>query len=346
MTDTPSNPSTGHLIEQVRLHDHHDPHRQNSRLSEIILGGQDGLVNVLGSTLTRKTDVYLPLACGWEISVPATKTYTNQVIALLAVAGALAGQPVHQLTDAPRWIQRAIDTTAASMSELAQRFVTTDRLFLLGYGVGFGIALEGALKCKEVTGIPCEGLFSSEFKHGPLAMVQAGTPVLFTAPPSGAEMLVNHITEVTCRGGHAVVVAAPHAPLEAEASHFLPLPVANDLEYAVAAAIPFQLFSYALATAKDLDPDYPRNLSKTLTVDCLPRELREPAPRAAVSTAGGEQPMVRVEMLLGQQGLADVESAIIAEVLRLSGHNKSLAAKHLGLTRFALDRRLKKAAED
>ncbi len=226
-----------------------------------------GLVNVLGSTLTRKTEVYLPLACGWEISVPATKTYTNQVIALLAIAGALAGQPVHQLIDAPRWIQRAIDATAAIMTELAQRFVTADRLFLLGYGLGHGIALEGALKCKEVTGLPCEGLFSSEFKHGPLAMVEQGTPVLFTAPPSGAEMLTNHITEVTCRGGHAVVVAAPHAQLEAEASHFLPLPVGSDLEYAVAGAVPFQLFSYALATAKGLDPDYPRNLSKTLTVD-------------------------------------------------------------------------------
>lgn len=226
-----------------------------------------GLVNVVGSTLTRKTEVYLPLACGWEISVPATKTYTNQVIALLGIAGALAGQPVHRLMESPIWLQRTVDATTTAMAELARRFVHTDRLFLLGYGLGHGIALEGALKCKEVTGIPCEGMFSSEFKHGPLAMVEEGTPVLFTAAPSGAEMLVNHITEVTCRGGYAVVVAAPHPQLRAEASHFLPLPAASDLEYAVVGAVPFQLFSYALATAKGFDPDYPRNLSKTLTVD-------------------------------------------------------------------------------
>jgi glucosamine--fructose-6-phosphate aminotransferase (isomerizing) len=226
-----------------------------------------GLVNVLGSTLTRKVSVYLPLACGWEISVPATKTYTNQVLALVALAGAFAGRSIQQLQEAPAWIERAITATDAAMRELAQRYLSADRLFILGYGLGHGVALEGALKCKEVTGLPCEGMFSSEFKHGPLAMVFEDTPVLFTAPPSGVEMLTNHVTEVTCRGGRATVIAPAHAGLTAEASHFIELPVESDLEYALVGAVPFQLLAYHLAVARGLDPDYPRNLSKTLTVD-------------------------------------------------------------------------------
>jgi len=226
-----------------------------------------GLVNVLGSTMTRKVQVYLPLACGWEISVPATKTYTNQVIALIALAAAVGGQPVEELDAAPAWIERAIAKTDGPMTALAQQFVGCDRLFILGYGLGHGVAREGALKCKEVTGLPCEGMFSSEFKHGPLAMVEEDTPVFFTAPPSGAEMLTNHVTEVTARAGHATVLAADHKGLRAEASRFIPLPVASDLEYAIVGAVPFQLLGYHLAVAKGMDPDYPRNLSKTLTVD-------------------------------------------------------------------------------
>ena len=226
-----------------------------------------GLVNVLGSTMTRKVQVYLPLACGWEISVPATKTYTNQVIALIALAAAVAGQPVEELDAAPAWIERAIAKTDGPMTALAQQFVGCDRLFILGYGLGHGVAREGALKCKEVTGLPCEGMFSSEFKHGPLAMVEEDTPVFFTAPPSGAEMLTNHVTEVTARAGHATVLAAEHKGLRSEASRFIPLPVGSDLEYAIVGAVPFQLLGYHLAVAKGMDPDYPRNLSKTLTVD-------------------------------------------------------------------------------
>jgi glucosamine--fructose-6-phosphate aminotransferase (isomerizing) len=226
-----------------------------------------GLVNVLGSTMTRKVEIYLPLACGWEISVPATKTYTNQVIALIALAAAVGGQPVEELDAAPVWIERAIAKTDGPMAALAQQFVGCDRLFILGYGLGHGVAREGALKCKEVTGLPCEGMFSSEFKHGPLAMVEEDTPVFFTAPPSGAEMLTNHVTEVTARGGHATVLAAEHKGLRAEASRFIPLPVGSDLEYAIVGAVPFQLLAYHLSVAKGMDPDYPRNLSKTLTVD-------------------------------------------------------------------------------
>lgn len=226
-----------------------------------------GLVNVLGSTLTRKVARYLPLACGWEISVPATKTYTNQVIALLALAAQAGGRGLDPLLAAPSWLERAVKELDGTARALARQLTKTQKLFILGYGLGHGVALEGALKIKEVTGLPCEGMFSSEFKHGPLAMVEQGTPVLFTTSPSGCLMLTNHVTEVTCRGGYAIVIAPESEPLRAEASQFIPLPVGSEVEYAVVGAVPFQLFAYHLAVTLGFDPDYPRNLSKTLTVD-------------------------------------------------------------------------------
>lgn len=226
-----------------------------------------GLVNVLGSTLTRKVEVYLPLACGWEISVPATKTYTNQVLALAGIAIMAGGGAVDHLESIPPALERTIADAERRAPRLAAAIRDTDRIFLLGYGLGHGVALEGALKIKEVTGLPCEGMFSSEFKHGPLAMVFDGTPVLYTAPPSGGEMLTNHVTEVTCRGGRAIVVAGEHQALLAEATEFWAMSVAGDLEYALVGAVPFQLLAYHLAVARTMDPDYPRNLSKTLTVD-------------------------------------------------------------------------------
>lgn len=226
-----------------------------------------GLVNVLGSTLTRKVSAYLPLACGWEISVPATKTYTNQVIALMALAAKVGGQELSLLAPAPQWLARTIKEADGTAAALARQLAKAQKLFILGYGLGHGVALEAALKIKEVTGLPCEGMFSSEFKHGPLAMVEQGTPVLFTTSPGGVEMLTNHVTEVTCRGGYAIVLAPEFAPLRAEASQFIPLPVASEAEYAVVGAVPFQLFAYHLAVTLGFDPDYPKNLSKTLTVD-------------------------------------------------------------------------------
>ncbi len=226
-----------------------------------------GLVNVLGSTLTRKVERYLPLACGWEISVPATKTYTNQVIALMALAARSGGRDLGPLAAASLWLDKAVREMDGTARALAKQLIKSQKLFILGYGLGHGVALEGALKVKEVTGIPCEGMFSSEFKHGPLAMVEQGTPVLFTTSPAGCQMLTNHVTEVTCRGGYAIVIAPEHENLRAEASLFIPLPVSSEVEYAVVGAVPFQLFAYHLAVSLGFDPDYPRNLSKTLTVD-------------------------------------------------------------------------------
>jgi len=163
-----------------------------------------GVMNVLGSTLMHASDRYLPLACGYEISVPATKTYLNQVVLFLYLADRL--RRTGELIDWPRvpaLIERTLEQTEAGARRIAELLNPFDEMYFLGYGQTLGVAMEGALKLKEITYAHCEGMLSSEFKHGPLSAVYQGYPVLFVTAPDDAAMMVNHVNEVTCRGGRA-----------------------------------------------------------------------------------------------------------------------------------------------
>ena len=142
-----------------------------------------------------------------------------------------------------------------------------DEMYYLGYGQTLGVAMEGALKLKEITYAHCEGILSSEFKHGPLSAVYDGYPVLFISAPDDARMMINHVNEVTCRGGRAIVVAAEDELLRKEADDYLLLPPAGQELTALLAVLPLQLISYRMSVSRGIDPDFPRNLSKTLTVD-------------------------------------------------------------------------------
>jgi glucosamine--fructose-6-phosphate aminotransferase (isomerizing) len=140
-------------------------------------------------------------------------------------------------------------------------------MYYLGYGLTLGIALEGALKLKEISYAHCEGLLSSEFKHGPLSAVREGYPVVFVVAPEDTSMLVNHVNEVACRGGRTIVVGAVDELLRRTADLCLETPVASHEISALLAVLPLQLVSYAMSIRRGNDPDFPRNLSKTLTVD-------------------------------------------------------------------------------
>jgi glucosamine--fructose-6-phosphate aminotransferase (isomerizing) len=147
----------------------------------------------------------------------------------------------------------------------------------LGYGLTHPIALEGALKLKEITYAHCEGIFSSEFKHGPLrvAAVHDGYPVLFITAPSDESMMINHVNETTTRGGRAIAIACPersrraaeHPSLRANVHDYLVIPEAGRFLSPILLTLPAQLISYHMSVARGIDPDRPRNLSKTLTVD-------------------------------------------------------------------------------
>lgn len=226
-----------------------------------------GLVNVIGSSLTQVSERYLPLACGYEISVPATKTYTNQAIAFLYLAMRIGHLDLRSLQTLPDLIAQTIQDTDPLVADLASQISAWNDLYCVGYGYTFPVALEGALKLKEITYAHCEGMLSTEFKHGPLSAVQDGYPVIFIAGPQDVPLIISGINEVTCRGGRAIVIGQEDPRLRANGDDMLPLPSSSPPLNAILAAIPLQLLAYRISLARGIDPDFPRNLSKTLTVD-------------------------------------------------------------------------------
>lgn len=226
-----------------------------------------GMANVIGSTLTRATKGCLPLCCGYEISVPATKTFTNQVISFLYLAYRLDGRDVNELNDIPDLMEMTIALTSPRTEALTPSINSWNDLYCLGYGTTYPMALEGALKLKEVTYAHCEGMLSTEFKHGPLSAVTKDFPILFAVPPDEVPLIVSGLNEVTCRGGRAIAIGEADDRLNANASDVITLPKSTPAISSLLAVIPLQLLSYFMTVARGFDPDFPRNLSKTLTVD-------------------------------------------------------------------------------
>jgi glucosamine--fructose-6-phosphate aminotransferase (isomerizing) len=226
-----------------------------------------GLVNVIGSSLNKFSELYIPLTCGYEISVPATKTFTNQVISFLYLALKMGEQDTSGLSELPNFIEQTISMTDAQISGLESLLDSWNDMYFLGYGSTYPIALEGALKLKEVTDIHAEGLLSTEFKHGPLAVVRDGYPIIFIAGPEDVSLIISGINEVACRGAQTIVVSEENPRLRSNASGLISIPTAGSIYNPILSIIPLQLLAYRLSISRGFDPDYPRNLSKTLTVD-------------------------------------------------------------------------------
>ena len=226
-----------------------------------------GLVNVIGSTLMKLTENYIPLTCGYEISVPATKTYTNQVISFLYLALKMANLLSKDLNLLPEFIEQTVTSSEKQMSRLENMIGSWSNTYILGYGSTYPIALEGALKLKEVTDVHAEGLLSTEFKHGPLAAVRNGYPIIFVAGPQDVPLIVSGINEVSCRGATTIVISEQDDRLQANADDMLTIPHTNSQIFPILAIIPMQLLAYRVSISRGFDPDYPINLSKTLTVD-------------------------------------------------------------------------------
>lgn len=226
-----------------------------------------GLANVIGSTLTKAAALCLPLCCGYEISVPATKTFTNQVITFLYLAYRMAGRDTHELDAIPGLMQATIDATASPAQTIAGEINSWDDLYCLGYGATYPIALEGALKMKEITYAHCEGILSTEFKHGPLSAVDKGFPILFSAGPEDVPLIISGINEVKVRGARTIVIAEDDPRLRANADDLIALPKSDANISPLLGVIPLQILAYHMSVLRGFDPDFPRNLSKTLTVD-------------------------------------------------------------------------------
>ena len=241
-----------------------------------------GIVNVIGSTLMFKANSFIPMNCGYEISVPATKTYYSQSIIFAYLAAKLGERSGHidaseaktfitQLRDElPQLTQTTIDRTGILAKNLALTLTNVKDLYCLGYGLTDGVAREGALKIKEISYNHCEGMYSSEFKHGPLSIVSKNYPVIFVTTPEDSWMVINHINEVKARLGRTIIVGEYEetlAPYVAHSDDYLVVPKSNILLNPILDVIPLQLLSYFLSVDLGINPDLPRNLSKTLTVD-------------------------------------------------------------------------------
>ncbi|PKN86893.1 MAG: hypothetical protein CVU46_06115 [Chloroflexi bacterium HGW-Chloroflexi-8] len=225
------------------------------------------LVNVVGSTLTKKSEIWLPLACGYEISVPATKTFTNQLIAFLYLAYRMGDKSLDDFDKLPDLMENEIKKSTSIVQKALPFVQDWNDLYCLGYGLSFPIALEGALKLKEITYSHCEGMLSTEFKHGPLAAVTNRYPVIFVSTLNDIPLIISGINEVTCRGGFAIAVGPENENLRANANYLIPVTKSTDEISSILSVIPLQLISYYMCLARGFDPDFPRNLSKTLTVD-------------------------------------------------------------------------------
>jgi glucosamine--fructose-6-phosphate aminotransferase (isomerizing) len=237
-----------------------------------------GIVNVVGSTIARESDGGIYLHAGPEIGVASTKAFTSQIVALLLLGLYLGRQRglsadegrelVCQLAALPGLVTRAL-ALEPEVKALAQRYADTRNFLYLGRGVNFPVALEGALKLKEISYVHAEGYPAAEMKHGPIALIDEHMPVVFVAPKDGVyAKVVSNMQEVKARGGRIVAITSEgNGDLRKLAECQLRVPAVAPLLSPVLTVIPLQLLAYHMAVLRGCDVDRPRNLAKSVTVE-------------------------------------------------------------------------------
>jgi glucosamine--fructose-6-phosphate aminotransferase (isomerizing) len=237
-----------------------------------------GLVNVVGSTMAREDDGGIYLHAGPEIGVASTKAFTSQVIALalltlklgrLREMSVVKGRQIAQaMLQLPEQIQSILDR-APEIEAIAEQFKNATNFLYLGRGYNFPVALEGALKLKEISYIHAEGYPAAEMKHGPIALIDENMPVVFVAPHDSVfDKIVSNIQEVKARGGRVIAITSQKEPvLEKLIDHEIRIPQTEDMLYPILSVIPLQLLAYYIAVKRGLNVDQPRNLAKSVTVE-------------------------------------------------------------------------------
>jgi glucosamine--fructose-6-phosphate aminotransferase (isomerizing) len=237
-----------------------------------------GLVNVVGSTIAREVDGGIYLHAGPEVGVASTKAFTSQVAALALVTlriarlrnlSILQGREfIHALQALPGQIQQIL-SRSADVERIAERFTDANNALYLGRGVNFPVALEGALKMKEISYIHAEGYPAAEMKHGPIALIDENMPVVFIAPHDAVhQKIVSNIEEVKARGGKIIALMTEgDAEIARLADAHFTIPETLDLLTPILTIIPLQLFSYYVAVRRGCNVDQPRNLAKSVTVE-------------------------------------------------------------------------------
>ena len=237
------------------------------------------ITNMMGSQITREVDSTLYTRCGLEVGVAASKTFTAQVALLSLIALKLAEV---RKTLPPEEIEVILDELYAlptkmtafleghhPIEEIAERFHEKPFFLYLGRHIGLPVALEGALKLKEISYIPTEAYSAGEMKHGPIALLDEETPVVCVATDSHVyEKVVSNIQEVRARGAHVIAIATDgNEDIQHHADDVIFVPRSPAFLQAVLAALPLQLLAYRIARLRGLNVDQPRNLAKTVTVE-------------------------------------------------------------------------------
>lgn len=237
------------------------------------------ITNVVGSRVTRESDGVIYTHAGPEIGVAATKTFTAQIAALTVLALKLAqakgtmdidrvGSLFAELSNIPDIVE-AILADLVDLEDAALPFVNAKSALFLGRGVGVPVAMEGALKLKEISYIHAEAYPAGEMKHGPIALITDEVPVVVVATQGHVyEKVVSNVQEVRARGAQVIAVAtAGDDEIHHQAEHILYIPQVSEALSAIPATVPLQLLSYHIAKARGCNVDQPRNLAKSVTVE-------------------------------------------------------------------------------
>ena len=239
------------------------------------------ITNIVGSQATREADGVLFTRAGLEIGVAATKTFEAQVLAVILLAlylaevrGHLGDEYVKQLTEEIRRVPTMLngyleDGRLGEIEAVAKRYAKQRFFLYLGRNIGLPVCMEGALKLKEISYIPSEAYAAGEMKHGPIALLDEGSPVVVVATDGHTyEKLISNIQEVKARGAHVIAVASEGNKAIADmADEVFYVPKTDEVLSPLLATVPLQLFAYYVATANGESVDQPRNLAKTVTVE-------------------------------------------------------------------------------
>ena len=238
------------------------------------------ITNLMGTQITREADAVLYTRCGLEIGVAASKTFTAQVALLSLIALKLAAGPQDAAAGARSSSSSTSSTSCRTkmrqfldgdhpIEEIAQRYYDKPFFLYLGRHIGLPVALEGALKLKEISYIPTEAYSAGEMKHGPIALLEEGTPVVVVATNIHVyDKIVSNIQETRARGAHVIAIATDgNEDIQHHADDVIYVPKTPNFLQAALAVIPLQLLAYRIARLRGLNVDQPRNLAKTVTVE-------------------------------------------------------------------------------
>jgi glucosamine--fructose-6-phosphate aminotransferase (isomerizing) len=240
------------------------------------------ICNTNGSTIPRESDAVLYTHAGPEVAVASTKAFLTQLVAcylvglqLAQVRGTLYPHEISavlkQLQDMPHAVEEVLETIDG-VRELARALAGSRSVLFIGRHVGYPVALEGALKLKELAYMHAEGFAAGELKHGPIALIEDGTPVVCVVPSAAGpvmhDKIVSNIQEVRARGARTIIIAERgDESVRPYADHLIQVPVTPPLLAPLVTTVPLQVLACEIATARGHDVDQPRNLAKSVTVE-------------------------------------------------------------------------------